>query len=60
MPPTRNREQILGRRIGMALCALVGLAVAVGPGIGRGQRILGLGFFLACGLPVWWNMRRRP
>lgn len=43
----------------MGLCAVFGLAVALGPGVEPGQRLLGLGFGLACGLPVAWAVFRR-
>ena len=43
----------------MTLCAVFGLAVAVGPGVEGSQRLLGLLFFLACGLPVLWMVLRR-
>ncbi len=59
VPPTRSREQILGRRIGMGVCAAFGLAVALGPGVEPSQRLLGLLFGLACGLPVARAVWRR-
>lgn len=60
LPAHKSREQILGRQIGMSICAVMGLAVALGPGVERGQRLLGFIFFLACGAPVLWKMLRRP
>ena len=58
-PPGKIRGRVLGRRIGMTLCAVFGLAVAIGPGVEGSQRILGALFFLACGLPVLWMVLRR-
>lgn len=56
MSPSGNPKQVLGRRIGMTLCAVFGLAVALGPGVEPGQRVLGWLFFLACGIPVLWAL----
>ena len=58
-PPGTSRGRILGRRIGMTLCAAFGLAVALGPGVQGSQRLLGAFFFLACGVPVLWGVLRR-
>jgi hypothetical protein len=59
VPPGKGHARLLGRRVGMTLCAIFGLAVALGPGVQGSQRLLGLLFFLACGLPVLWSVLRR-
>ena len=57
-PPGKTPAHALGQRIGMGLCVLFGVLVAVGPGVERSQRILGLLFALACGIALGWKVWR--
>ncbi len=57
-PPGKTPVQALGQRIGMGICVLFGILVAVGPGVEKSQRILGLLFALACGVPLLWVVLR--
>ena len=58
LPPGKTPAQALGQRIGIGLCVLLGLLVAMGPGVQKGQRILGVLFALACGILLMWKVMR--
>jgi hypothetical protein len=52
MPPIRTPEALIGRLIGMAICAIGGLVIVFVPNFSVGQRIYGLILFLLFGIPL--------